>query len=220
MPPGFSNRSALSRCENLPGQASAAEVVGAVERDAYADGDLAQAAGPAGAQQVQPRDEAQQLRAVHQRRQHQQHRRLDLHLRPRQSPAVEGVVQPVARGRARRLQRPAPGAKVLQARWAAAEQFGEMAEAAMLHRLREMQKATPLARHLTGYFLRNDVGLSEHFREELETYLRGIAGALAVPVIRTTGLPVKPSALMFFTIWWPAVAARSGTDSATPVARS
>jgi hypothetical protein len=48
--------------------------------------------------------------------------------------------------------------------------------------LREMQKATPLARHLTAYFLRNDVGLSSHFKEELETYLRGIAGALGVVV--------------------------------------
>jgi hypothetical protein len=50
--------------------------------------------------------------------------------------------------------------------------------------LREMQKATPLARHLTGYFLRNDVGLSEHFKEELEAYLRGISGALGVAVTR------------------------------------
>jgi hypothetical protein len=50
--------------------------------------------------------------------------------------------------------------------------------------MREMQKATPLARHLTAYFLRNDVGLSEHFREELETYLRGMTGALGVPVKR------------------------------------
>ena len=33
--------------------------------------------------------------------------------------------------------------------------------------MREMQKATPLARHLTAYFLRNDVGLSAHFKEEL-----------------------------------------------------
>ena len=48
--------------------------------------------------------------------------------------------------------------------------------------MREMQKATPLARHLTAYFLRNDAGLSEHFKEELETYLRGIAGALGVVV--------------------------------------
>jgi hypothetical protein len=50
--------------------------------------------------------------------------------------------------------------------------------------MREMQKATPLARHLTAYFLRNDVGLSEHFKEELETYLRGMTGALGVPVKR------------------------------------
>jgi hypothetical protein len=48
--------------------------------------------------------------------------------------------------------------------------------------LREMQKATPLARHLTAYFLRNDAGLSAHFKEELETYLRGIAGALGVVI--------------------------------------
>jgi hypothetical protein len=50
--------------------------------------------------------------------------------------------------------------------------------------MREMQKATPLARHLTAYFLRNDVGLSDQFKEELETYLRGIAGALKLPVTR------------------------------------
>ena len=50
--------------------------------------------------------------------------------------------------------------------------------------IREMQKATPLARHLTAYFLRNDVGLSDHFKEELETYLRGMAGALGLKVTR------------------------------------
>lgn len=50
--------------------------------------------------------------------------------------------------------------------------------------MREMQKATPLARHLTAYFLRNDAGLKEHFKEELETYLRGIAGALGLIVTR------------------------------------
>lgn len=49
---------------------------------------------------------------------------------------------------------------------------------------REMQKATPLARHLTGYFLHSDMGLSEHFKEELETYLRGMAGALGVNVTK------------------------------------
>ena len=48
--------------------------------------------------------------------------------------------------------------------------------------MREMQKATPLARHLSAYFLRTDVGLSAHFKDELEAYLKGIAGALAVPV--------------------------------------
>jgi hypothetical protein len=50
--------------------------------------------------------------------------------------------------------------------------------------MREMQKTTPLARHLTGYFLFNDVGLSQHFKEELEVYLRGMLGALRVPVTR------------------------------------
>jgi hypothetical protein len=50
--------------------------------------------------------------------------------------------------------------------------------------MREMQKATPLARHLTAYFLRTDIGLSQHFKEELEAYLRGIAGALGVVVTR------------------------------------
>jgi hypothetical protein len=54
--------------------------------------------------------------------------------------------------------------------------------------IREMQKATPLARHLTAYFLRNDVGLSEHFKEELEAYLRGIAGALGVVI---TGINIE-----------------------------
>lgn len=50
--------------------------------------------------------------------------------------------------------------------------------------MREMQKATPLARHLTAYFLRTDIGLKDHFKEELEAYLRGIAGALGVMVTR------------------------------------
>lgn len=48
--------------------------------------------------------------------------------------------------------------------------------------MREMQKATPLARHLTAYFLRTDSGLQEQFKEELETYLRGISGALGLRV--------------------------------------
>lgn len=50
--------------------------------------------------------------------------------------------------------------------------------------MREMQKATPLARHLTAYFLKYDVGLPAHFKEELENYLRGMTGALGVPVKR------------------------------------
>ena len=66
--------------------------------------------------------------------------------------------------------------------------------------MREMQKATPLARHLTAYFLRNDAGLSDHFKEELETYLRGMLGALRVPVTRIeidiptadVRIPVRP----------------------------
>jgi hypothetical protein len=48
--------------------------------------------------------------------------------------------------------------------------------------MREMQKATPVARHLTAYFLRYDAGLSQHFRDELETYLLGIAGSLGVVI--------------------------------------
>lgn len=48
--------------------------------------------------------------------------------------------------------------------------------------MREMQKATPLARHLTAYFLRTDSGLRDQFKEELETYLRGISGALGLRV--------------------------------------
>jgi len=50
--------------------------------------------------------------------------------------------------------------------------------------MREMQKATPLARHLTAYFLRNDIGLKDQFKEELETYLQGITGALGLLITR------------------------------------
>lgn len=50
--------------------------------------------------------------------------------------------------------------------------------------LREMQKSTPLARHLTAYFLKTDMGLKQQFKEELEAYLRGMAGALGVVVTR------------------------------------
>jgi len=49
---------------------------------------------------------------------------------------------------------------------------------------REMQKVTPMARHLTAYFLRNDVGLSDYFKEELEAFLRAMTGALNVTVSR------------------------------------
>ncbi len=50
--------------------------------------------------------------------------------------------------------------------------------------IREMQKASPLARHLTAYFLRSDAGLSAHFKDELEAYLHGIAGALGLKLAR------------------------------------
>ena len=49
---------------------------------------------------------------------------------------------------------------------------------------REMQKATPLARHLTAYFLRTDIGLRQHFKEELEAFLRAMVGALGVQTTR------------------------------------
>jgi hypothetical protein len=50
--------------------------------------------------------------------------------------------------------------------------------------MREMQKSTPLARHLTAYFLRIDAGLKAQFKEELEAYVRGMAGALGVLVTK------------------------------------
>jgi hypothetical protein len=50
--------------------------------------------------------------------------------------------------------------------------------------MREMQKSTPLARHLTAYFLRTDMGLRQQFKEELEAYLRGIAGALGIVITK------------------------------------
>lgn len=66
--------------------------------------------------------------------------------------------------------------------------------------MREMQKSTPLARYLTKYFLMTDAGLSQHFKEELEVYLRGISGALGVRVTKVDvdiptvegKLPVRP----------------------------
>jgi hypothetical protein len=48
--------------------------------------------------------------------------------------------------------------------------------------LQEMQKASPLARHLSGYFLRHDPSLPTYFKEELEQFLRSIATALRVPI--------------------------------------
>lgn len=43
-------------------------------------------------------------------------------------------------------------------------------------------KATPVARYLSVYFLKHDPALAGYFSRELETYLRGVAGALNVPV--------------------------------------
>jgi hypothetical protein len=45
-----------------------------------------------------------------------------------------------------------------------------------------LQQATPVARYLAVYFLKHDPTLKEYFTRELETYLRGVAGALEVPV--------------------------------------
>lgn len=67
--------------------------------------------------------------------------------------------------------------------------------------LAEMQKATPLARHLTGYFLAHDQKLEEQFRTELEEFLRGMAAVLKVPVSRVdisieksnAQVPARPS---------------------------
>ncbi len=50
--------------------------------------------------------------------------------------------------------------------------------------LDEMRKASPLARHLAAYYLRHDASLVQRFREELESFLRGLTGALGVPVKR------------------------------------
>ena len=43
-------------------------------------------------------------------------------------------------------------------------------------------KSTPVARYLSVYFLKHDPTLAGYFTHELETYLRGVAGALNVPV--------------------------------------
>lgn len=50
--------------------------------------------------------------------------------------------------------------------------------------LAEMQKASPLARHLAVYLLAQEPDVEGRFRAELVEYLRGVAGALGVPVAR------------------------------------
>jgi len=45
-----------------------------------------------------------------------------------------------------------------------------------------IQKATPVARYLSFYFLNHDPSVSGYFVKELESYLRGVAGALGVNV--------------------------------------
>jgi hypothetical protein len=45
-----------------------------------------------------------------------------------------------------------------------------------------IRKATPVARYLSIYFLKHDPTLRGYFSKELEVYLRGVAGALNVPV--------------------------------------
>jgi hypothetical protein len=58
--------------------------------------------------------------------------------------------------------------------------------------LDEMRKASPLARHLTGYFLQHDSKLTTHFRDELEALLRSMASGLNVPVSRVD-IEIAPS---------------------------
>jgi len=45
-----------------------------------------------------------------------------------------------------------------------------------------LQKASPVARYLTVYFLKHDPTLEGYFVKELTAYLKGVAGALNVPV--------------------------------------
>lgn len=45
-----------------------------------------------------------------------------------------------------------------------------------------IQKATPVARYLSLYFLNHDASVSGYFTKELDSYLRGVAGALGVNV--------------------------------------
>jgi hypothetical protein len=48
----------------------------------------------------------------------------------------------------------------------------------------EIRKASPLARHLAVWQLQTDPDIQARFRTELGEYLRGVAGALGVPVGR------------------------------------
>src|SRR5882757_10356504 len=48
----------------------------------------------------------------------------------------------------------------------------------------EIQKASPIARYLTTYFLARDPSLQGDFAEELRRLVEHLAGALAVPVTR------------------------------------
>jgi hypothetical protein len=45
-----------------------------------------------------------------------------------------------------------------------------------------LHKVSPVARYLAVYFLKHDPTLSRYFVEELSAYLKGVAGALNVPV--------------------------------------
>ena len=49
-----------------------------------------------------------------------------------------------------------------------------------------MQKVTPVARYLSIYFLKHDPAVRGYFEKEIDSYLRGVAGALGVPVRRVT----------------------------------
>jgi hypothetical protein len=67
--------------------------------------------------------------------------------------------------------------------------------------LDEMKKASPLARHLSHWYLKNDPTITQRLREELAIWLQGIAGALRVPVSRvevevapsTVAIPARPT---------------------------
>ena len=135
-----------------------------------------------------PRDEAQQPRLRDQRRQHQQHRALHLHVRSRQASAVERVVEPVARRRAGRLQRPAVARQVLQRRLRALEErvararrdddrvFGEdLADHAALGRAGGADHEVDLARaqHRLQRVDEGDDGAQRHLGRLVEQAARG-----------------------------------------------